>query len=76
MKEVHSNRKPTPMPLPRPREEMTLFEQAIWDMRRIDHAVANCIPLSMLTDIKFTDLSFIKSDGYEGPEDLLNKWRH
>lgn len=55
---------PEPMPLPRPRSEMNVFEQMLWDQRRIHHAVENRIPLSALTDIKFEKLNF-KISPYE-----------
>ena len=50
------------------------MEQLIWYQKRIRHAFQNGIQLEELTDIKFYDLSFIKSDGYDCAEDVVAKW--
>ncbi len=75
MENVKPTQRPAPMPLPRPREEMPVMEQLIWDQKRIFHAFRNRIPLEELTDIKFYDLSFIKSDGYDCAEEIVARWK-
>ncbi|MBV8252949.1 MAG: hypothetical protein JO154_10120 [Chitinophaga sp.] len=70
----HVKQRPAPMPLPRPREEMHPIHQMIWDQRRLIHASENGIPWEELTDIKFADVSFIQSDGYDCAEDIVAKW--
>ncbi|SHM12902.1 hypothetical protein SAMN05444266_106459 [Chitinophaga jiangningensis] len=74
MKNVKPNGKPTPMPLPRPREEMHVFDQIIWDQRRIRHAIENGIPLSELSDINFFNLQITLS-GHECIDDICRSMR-
>ncbi|WP_291914581.1 hypothetical protein [Chitinophaga sp. CB10] len=74
MENAPGKKHPEPLAPPRPRSEMNPIEVMISDQRRIFHAIANGIPLSMLTDIKFADVSHVKFDPYEGPEDLLRKY--
>ncbi|SHM12925.1 hypothetical protein SAMN05444266_106460 [Chitinophaga jiangningensis] len=69
MKSIKPTKPAEPMPLPRPRNEMHVFDQILWDQRRMQHAAENGIPFSQLADIPLVKPSFNLS-GYESMDEL------